>query len=453
MSVYIQEGQRVLDIVNGENATMSKAQKRAVETASLNQTEGSPADISTADGAKVLNNLDKLAKDYNNLTTKNRKSFLNDVAEALGAKKHGSNSQYATFETKNGQTITIRLANVFTVLTEMNNRSDEVFADFYSNRKASSTARQTHSEEAQADIDNALSAAKVGINSELSSNKKDNSVREHRVYHGTGADFDAFHNAKVSTFDNHGEDNGISIVVSHRANQGVTNDGQAHVVEYYYPETGLRRADGKPLADIVRAIKQSLYSGEFYDTTGLAERTEVNAEQIRLHEVKFFRTADGEAYGFVKDGKIYLDPRIAGAQTAVHEYTHLWAEALRQSEPEKWKEIADVLQNDKSVAPLIEQVKKNYPELSGDDLIDELLAHYSGKRGAERLNAAADKIEKQNGGVFGKAEAISAIESTMPDIFSLFRRKTAVTLYGIRQLNLRTGNEGQAHYYARKNYG
>ena len=92
--------QRALDIVNGENATLSKAQKRAAETASLNQTEGSPADISTADGAKVLNNLDKLAKDYDNLTTNNRKSFLNDVAEALGAKKHGSNSQYATFETK-----------------------------------------------------------------------------------------------------------------------------------------------------------------------------------------------------------------------------------------------------------------------------------------------------------------------------------------------------------------
>ena len=271
---------------------MSKAQKRAVETASLNQTEGSPADISTADGAKVLNNLDKLAKDYDNLTTNNRKSFLNDVAKALGAKKHGSNSQYATFETKNGQTVTIRLAN---------------------------------------------------------------------------------HNAKVSTFDNHGEDNGISIVVSKRSNNGITNDGKAHVVEFFYPEIGLRKADGKPLADIVRAIKQSLYSGEFYDTTGLAERTEVNAEQIRLHEVKFFRTESGEAYGFVKDGKIYLDPRIAGAQTAVHEYTHLWAEALRQSEPEKWKEIADVLQNDKSVTPLMEQVKKNYPELSGDDLIDELL--------------------------------------------------------------------------------
>lgn len=144
-------------------------------------------------------------------------------------------------------------------------------------------------------------------------------------------------------------------------------------------------------------------------------------------KTRFFRTESGEAYGFVKDGKIYLDPRIAGAQTAVHEYTHLWAEALRQSEPEKWKEIADVLQNDKSVAPLMEQVKKNYPELSGDDLIDELLAHYSGKRGAERLNAAADEIEKQNGGVFGKAEAISAIEN-VKRVLNDFWKKVAELL-------------------------
>jgi hypothetical protein len=73
--------QRVLDIVNGENATMSKAQKRAVETASLIQTEGSRAVISTADVAKVQNNLENLAKKYDNLTTNNRKTFLGDVAQ------------------------------------------------------------------------------------------------------------------------------------------------------------------------------------------------------------------------------------------------------------------------------------------------------------------------------------------------------------------------------------
>ena len=108
-----QEGQRVLDIVNGENATLSKAQKRAAETVSVaSNEEHRQTVVSTADGAKVLNNLDELAKDYDNLTTNNRKSFLNDVAEALGAKKHGSNSQYATFETKSVQTVIFVLSCV-----------------------------------------------------------------------------------------------------------------------------------------------------------------------------------------------------------------------------------------------------------------------------------------------------------------------------------------------------
>lgn len=325
-----QEGQRVLDIVNGENATLSKAQKRAAETATLSETSDAPLTVvSTADGAKVLNNLDELTKHYDNLTKNNAKTFLGDIAKALGAKKHGSNSQYATFETKNGQTVTIRLAN---------------------------------------------------------------------------------HNAKVSTFDNHGEDNGISIVVSHRANQGVTNDGQAHVVEYYYPETGLRKAEGKPLADIVRAIKQSLYSGEFNDPTGIAERQEVNDEQIRLHKVRFFRTRDGKAYGFVKDGKMYIDPSIATSETPVHEYTHLWAEALRKGNPEKWEEIKRVLLNDESVKPFIDEVRKKYPELTNeDDLLDEVLAQYSGKRGSERLRAEAQRIADSKDGAFEKADVFRAM--------------------------------------------
>ncbi|MCR5069600.1 MAG: nucleotidyltransferase domain-containing protein [Prevotella sp.] len=82
VSVNEKEGLRVLDIVNGKNATLSKAQKRAAETASLNHTEGSPADISTADGAKVLNNLDELAKHHDNLTKNNAKTFLGDVAQS-----------------------------------------------------------------------------------------------------------------------------------------------------------------------------------------------------------------------------------------------------------------------------------------------------------------------------------------------------------------------------------
>ena len=211
-----EEGQRVLDMANGRGVTLNKAQKRTLETARLNQQEEGTKGtvVSSDDGAKVLKNLDILEENLRKITNRS-KTFIGDVAKALGAKQFGSKSQYATFETKNGQTITIRLGN---------------------------------------------------------------------------------HNATVSSFDNNGEDNGISIVISRHENKGITNDGNAHLVEYFYSDKAINRAEGKPLADIVRSIKQALYSGEYKDTTGLAEREEVNAEQLRMHRVYHGSGADFERF-------------------------------------------------------------------------------------------------------------------------------------------------------------
>lgn len=202
-STTIKDGQQVIDEANGEGITLNKAQKRTLETARLNSRgEGHKGTVvSSVDGAKILKNLDTLAENLEKSSNRS-KTFIGDVAKSIGAKQFGSKSQYATFETKNGQTVTIRLGN---------------------------------------------------------------------------------HNATVSNFDNNGEDNGISIVISRRANKGITNDGTAHLVEFFYPDKAISNADGEPLAEIVRSIEQSLYSGEYKDTTGLAEREEVNAEQIRYH--------------------------------------------------------------------------------------------------------------------------------------------------------------------------
>lgn len=84
------------------------------------------------------------------------------------------------------------------------------------------------------------------------------------------------HNATVSNFDNNGEENGVSIVVSRRPNEGITNDGDAHVVEFFYSDKKLKSSEDKPLVEILKSIKQTLYSGEYKDNTGLAEREEVN---------------------------------------------------------------------------------------------------------------------------------------------------------------------------------
>ena len=576
-----EEGQRVLDMANGRGVTLNKAQKRTLETARLNQQEEGTKGtvVSSEDGAKVLKNLDILAESLEKITNRS-KTFVGDVAKALGAKQFGSKSQYATFETKNGQTITIRLGN---------------------------------------------------------------------------------HNATVSSFDNNGEDNGISIVISRHENKGITNDGNAHLVEYFYSDKAINRAEGKPLADIVRSIKQALYSGEYKDTTGLAEREEVNAEQLRMHrvyhgsgadferfdhthmgegegaqafgwgtyvtevegigkryantsaglsnieykgatggeiydradespeydaassvinsilrgmdvesaiddaikfhsqigdkelvneirklnprdfvvgearvlytveipedngsnyldwsltipksdrrriadavrglegeptqstkyanytggwgqladmiernqwafqevrdrlleafggriaddkkvselmhsagfvgvkypadyynggrsdgaknyvifnegdlqitdKVKFFRTESGEAYGFTMGGKIYLDPKIATAETPIHEYTHLWAEALRQANPNAWEQLKSELEKDKD---LMAYVQRLYPELKGDELMDEVFAHFSGRRGAERLRAEQERMEGETRSIVGKAKVIA----------------------------------------------
>ena len=198
------DGVEPMKIGKGEaGVRFSAKQKRALETASLGNAPRSLTVVSSATGAKILNSIDKLVESLEKSATQ-PKTFIGDVAKALGASRFGSGSEYATFEAMNGDVVTIRLAN---------------------------------------------------------------------------------HNAHVSGFNHNGKDNGISIVISPKPNEGLINDGDAHIVEFYYDSIKLRRADGKPLAEIVRSIKQALYSGEFKDTTGLAERQEVNGEDVVRYQL------------------------------------------------------------------------------------------------------------------------------------------------------------------------
>jgi hypothetical protein len=131
-----------------------------------------------------------------------------------------------------------------------------------------------------------------------------------------------------------------------------------------------------------------------------------NDAEITDH-VRFFKTKNGEAYGFTVGGKIYYDPRIANAETPVHEYAHLWANALKANNAKEWKNVVDLMKG----TNVWEEVKKTYPELETDDEIaDEVLATYSGRRGAERLREEMRKAAAEGDGVMGKAEAVSALQ-------------------------------------------
>lgn len=365
----VEEGQRVIEMEN--SVRMSAKKKRALETASLGANPRSLTAISSADGAKILKNLDSLVKNLENSPTQ-PKTFIGEMADALGIDMKDKSSKYATFECKNGNVVTVRVSD---------------------------------------------------------------------------------HNATVSNLDTNGQSDAISVVVTNKDNKGITNDGDAHIVEFYYNAIKLRKAEGKPLADIANSIKQALYSGEFKDTTGLAEKQEVNANYIReqrvyhgsgaeegdtnyvifkpedmqiKNHVKFFRTPNGEAYGYTVDGKIYIDPRIANSETPIHEYAHLWAEAVRSGNSKEWENIVNLM---KGLKPVWDKVRREYPHLETDsDIADEVLAQYSGKRGAERIREEYDAILDGDGSVTEKAKALYALQR-LKNVLSKFWKKVADFLH------------------------
>ena len=108
-----------------EGQTMFSAKRKAPETESVLEEEHQPSVVSSADGAKVLKDLDSLIKDYDENANKRPNTFLGDIAQALGATKHGSNSQYATFETMNGNIVTIRLSNHNARVSTFDNHNEQ----------------------------------------------------------------------------------------------------------------------------------------------------------------------------------------------------------------------------------------------------------------------------------------------------------------------------------------
>ena len=137
---------------------------------------------------------------------------------------------------------------------------------------------------------------------------------------------------------------------------------------------------------------------------------------------RFFKTENGEAYGFTVGGKVYLDPKIATTETAVHELTHLWADMLRKENPKEWKHVVELMKG----TPVWDEVKAKYPELkTEDEIADEVLAHYSGRRGAERLRAEQQRLAREEGvSMLDRASAVAAIER-VKDALNSFWKKVA----------------------------
>lgn len=127
---------------------------------------------------------------------------------------------------------------------------------------------------------------------------------------------------------------------------------------------------------------------------GEADGTQLEGDSEKQGEIRYFRTANGEVYGFTDGEKIYLDTKKMKPETPLHEYAHLWCDMLRRVNPKEWENVKKLFDE---VEGLKDEVQKLYPELEGDALYEEMITTYSGREGTKKLEDVVRKLAAEDG--------------------------------------------------------
>ena len=185
------------------------------------------------------------------------------------------------------------------------------------------------------------------------------------------------------------------------------NQTGADFYEEFVVAFGSKKAASEFLSSVgITGIK---YPAEFRSggrTDGASNYVIFDERDLEItNKARLFRTSNGEVYGYTMGGKIYLDTRIATTETPIHEYSHLWSEALEQANPKAWEQLKNDLVKD---TELMDYVKGLYPEIKDEnELMHEVFAHFSGKRGRARLEEMRKEETEKANGLLDKARIIA----------------------------------------------
>ena len=59
--------------------------------------------------------------------------------------------------------------------------------------------------------------------------------------------------------------------------------------------------------------------------------------------VEFMQRPNGTVYGWTEGNRVHLTPEGINPESPVHEYTHLWAKAVKARNPELWKNVVELM--------------------------------------------------------------------------------------------------------------
>ena len=133
------------------------------------------------------------------------------------------------------------------------------------------------------------------------------------------------------------------------------------------------------------------------------------------------RTPQGTIYGWSVNGKIYLTEAGINPDTPIHEYTHLWAEAMMKQNKQGWNSIKSLLKD----TPVWKEViaDPNYSNIKDneDAVASEVLSCISGKKNAAKMEEEAQRAIDEAKGVFEKARATTILTNLKKALNSLWK--------------------------------
>lgn len=160
--------------------------------------------------------------------------------------------------------------------------------------------------------------------------------------------------------------------------------------------------------------------------------TDSMRESVMQGQPMFYRRPNGTVYGWTNGTTVYLTEAGMNPNTPIHEYTHIWADAMRKHNPEGWKSIVKLLKG----TPVWNEVMAdaNYANIHGDEnqVASEVLSRISGRENAAKMEAMAQQMIDENANDTVKKHRARKLLDRMRKALQEFWSWVGKELFGIK---------------------
>lgn len=160
--------------------------------------------------------------------------------------------------------------------------------------------------------------------------------------------------------------------------------------------------------------------------------TDSMRESVMQGQPMFYRRPNGTVYGWTNGATVYLTESGMNPNTPIHEYTHIWSDAMRKRNPEGWASIVKLLKG----TPVWNEVMAdtNYANIHGDEnkVASEALSRISGRENSAKMEAMAQLMIDENANDTVKKNRARKLLDRMRKALQEFWSWVGKELFGIK---------------------